>query len=360
MGDQGQGIRLQSSARTSVGQVRENNEDSIHLWSKGGTVLAIVADGMGGAAAGEEASRLAVEAVQDGMGELEVDDEESEELLPAVTNVGDETLASLLQEFIRTANSNIMKRAANDPGLEGMGTTITMAFVRQTQAIVAHVGDSRAYRVSARDRNITQITSDHSFVQVLLAAGHITKEQAENHPLEHVLYRALGQTEDLDIDVYETSLRVGDRLVLCSDGLTRHVNPDEISSITLSSETPDEASDALIDLANARGGEDNVSVIVIMVAGTDPNEDVASEDHTFSTGWFSDDDTIELDRVLTETGKLDNPISRRAQLLKKQREERKKDKNSTQEVDKPDGESTADPTASADNEGRDSRISEEQ
>ncbi len=267
----GQNIRLRSSARTSMGQVRENNEDNVHLWTRDDFVLAVVADGMGGAVAGEEASRMAVEAIQEG---LSMRDSTSPE---AFGTMDDETLAEKLRHAIRSANEDIMKRAAAFPELKGMGTTVTLALVRKTHTIVAHVGDSRAYLIDGLDHSINQITADHSFVEALLAAGHITQEQADEHPMRNVLYRALGQAEHLDIDVYYSRLHVGDRLVLCSDGLTRHVKPHEIAEIAMADPNPDIASQKLVDLANARGGEDNVSVIVISVEGEMPTAHPGTE-----------------------------------------------------------------------------------
>jgi PPM family protein phosphatase len=259
-----QGIRLRSSARTSTGQVRENNEDNIHLWTHENFVLAIVADGMGGAAAGEEASRIAVEAIKAGFTPR---DQRPEMLV----SVEDAVVTERLRDAIQTANINIVQKAAVSPEMRGMGTTVTLAFIRGTYAIVAHVGDSRAYLVDGDDQSITQITSDHSFVEALLLAGHITPEQAEDHPMKNVLYRALGQAEDVDVDMYYKRLHIGDRLVLCSDGLTRHVKPNEIAKLALADANPDIVSQNLIDLANARGGEDNVSVIVISVEGATTN-----------------------------------------------------------------------------------------
>jgi protein phosphatase len=286
-------FRLRSSARTSMGQVRENNEDHVHLWSRDDFVLAVVADGMGGAAAGEEASRLAVEAIQDGMS---MRDNNSAD---AFGTMDDDTLAEKLSDTIQTANVNIMERAIAQPELKGMGTTVTLALVRSNHTIVAHVGDSRAYLIDGYDHSISQITADHSFVEALLAAGHITQEQAEAHPMRNVLYRALGQAEHVDVDVYFSSLHMGDRLVLCSDGLTRHVKPHEIAEIALANPNPDVGSQKLVDLANARGGEDNVSVIVICVEG-EASAPTATEEKT-AKAIEDDDDTLVLkDRVLLD------------------------------------------------------------
>lgn len=258
-------IRLRSSARTSTGQVRENNEDNVHLWSRDNYVLAVVADGMGGAAAGEEASRLAVEAIAEQFAGLIQAPEDRTLATLSETELSDE-----LRRTIQSANDEIVVRAAADPQFRGMGTTITLAFVREDRAVFAHVGDSRAYLVEGGTGQIIQVTADHSFVEALVAAGHITHEQAESHPMRNVLYRALGQSEEVDVDLYHQRLKVGDRIVLCSDGLTRHVRPEEIARLALETANPDVISQRLVDLANDRGGEDNVSVIVIIVEEAEP------------------------------------------------------------------------------------------
>lgn len=291
MGVTGSGIQLRSGSYTSIGQVRENNEDNLHLWAASSYVLAVVADGMGGAAAGEEASRLAVEAVEAGL------------IAPTRTATPDsrysnldttpETLiANKLIQAIRIGNQNIVARAAIEPELRGMGTTVTLAFVRAHRAIVAHVGDSRAYLVEGETGGITQITDDHSFVEALVAAGHLTPDQAEDHPMRNVLYRALGQNPDVDVDVYEAYLRPGDRMVLCSDGLTRHVRSREIAEVALSIDDPEIASQALVDLANARGGEDNVSVIVIAIEGDSDEMETQTPEYMLDP-----DDTVDLRRI---------------------------------------------------------------
>lgn len=296
MNGSGWDIHLRTGSRTSTGQVRENNEDSLHLWEASSFVLAVVADGMGGAAAGEEASRIAVEAVEDGLIALEPD-------IDTLRNLSQEIIAQKLRDAIRRGNLNIVRRAAIDPEMRGMGTTVTLAFVRDMHAIVAHVGDSRAYLVDSGTRDITQITDDHSLVEALVAAGHLTHEQAEEHPLRNVLYRALGQNEEVDVDVYEAHLRLGDRLVLCSDGLTRHVKPHEIAEIALSERDPEVASQALINLANERGGEDNVSVIIIAVEGTLP-ERLKTK---FEKIIIDPDDTIDL-RVRPLVPEVSEPL----------------------------------------------------
>lgn len=249
---------LRASARSDVGQLRENNEDSIGLWALKGMLLALVADGMGGAVAGEEASRLTVEAVQ---ADFVGGERAGIELLTLAEEVISEKLAAALQ----AANLAVIDRVDENAALRGMGTTATLAFIRGRRALLAHVGDSRAYLIDGEEKWITQVTSDHSFVEALVMAGHITPEQAIDHPMRNVLYRALGQTPDTTADLYNRYLKPGDRIVLCSDGLTRHVTPEEIARLVLKDRNPEAATQRLIDLANRRGGEDNISVVVIMV-----------------------------------------------------------------------------------------------
>ena len=316
MSSSGDGIRLRSSARTSVGQVRENNEDSVHLWSGDAYVLAVVADGMGGAAAGEEASQIAIEAIQAGMPLHRQNNQDPLEQL------SDDYITEKLSKAIQDANISIIKRAVEDPGMHGMGTTVTLAFVRGNRVIVAHVGDSRAYRVRKDDASITQITSDHSFVEALLAAGHITPEQADDHPMRNVLYRALGQAEDVDVDIYSSALEIGDRLVLCSDGLTRHVKPPEIAEVALAEANPSLASKRLIELANERGGEDNVSVIVVAVESTSAK--ASDEAAASSASEENKDDTLVLKEASplqesTDEAKAEDPPSKPPTHLSKQK-----------------------------------------
>lgn len=302
----GRGIRLRSSARSDRGKVRQNNEDNVHLWDAESSVLAVVADGMGGAVAGEEASRIAVETIQD---KLVTEYYRSPD---DYSQYDADDLADLMGEAVKEANQNIIDKAQASPELKGMGTTITMAFARFNDVILAHVGDSRAYYVDASDESINQLTADHSFVQALVDAGHITDEEAAVHPMKNVLYRALGQAEDLDVDVVqEIRIHAGDRLVLCSDGLTLHVEPDEIRDAALSSEDPNVISDKLVELANSRGGKDNVSVIVITAELVEIDEVEKSSEIEFEFNIGDDDEpTIPMNpdylNVTRVNKKLDN------------------------------------------------------
>lgn len=252
-------------AKTSVGRVRDNNEDRIGLWARHGVVLAMVADGMGGAVAGEEASRLVTEAVQaDFLGEAR-----GSETLP---DLSEDEIADKLRQAIWRGNRAVIEHASTRPEFQGMGTTVTLAFVRDNRALIAHVGDSRAYLVDGQEGWINQISDDHSFVEALLSSGHITPEQAAVHPMRNVLYRALGQMDETEADLYSRTLTEGDRLILCSDGLTRHVESAEIARVSMRSNSPDDIAVSLVEAANQRGGEDNISVVVIVFERAEDSE----------------------------------------------------------------------------------------
>ncbi len=288
-----QKVRLRGSAQSDTGRIRDNNEDSVHFWASADNqmVLAVVADGMGGAVAGEEASRITIDTIRSGLLNSAIKSS------AMFSDMKDDILIENLKETIRRANVNIVDQSIEHPELKGMGTTVTLAFIRDTNVIIGHVGDSRAYHIDSDDGYITQITSDHSFVQALVAAGHITEDEAEEHPMRNVLYRALGQSYDVEVDSYTEVLHVGDRLVLCSDGLTLHVKPGEISQIVLAEKDPTKAGKKLIDLANTRGGRDNVSVIVIAVEELmDPKATVTNHKVTEVAPEASheDDDTLIL------------------------------------------------------------------
>jgi serine/threonine protein phosphatase PrpC/lipoprotein NlpI len=259
-------VRLRSSARSDRGRVRQNNEDSVHLWSSEYHVLAVVADGMGGAVAGTEAGLITVETIQEKL-------KSGEYRKPGdYQDYDSDKLGELLRESVKDANRNIMARATAAPELKGMGTTVTMAFARGSEVIIVHVGESRAYYIDGDTHEIEQLTTDHTFVQALVDAGHLKPEEAKGHSMQNVLYRALGQGEELDVDLIPNiTIHLGDRLVLCSDGLTRHVDANEIADIALDTNDPNQIGDKLIELANSRGGNDNISVIVVVVTESETN-----------------------------------------------------------------------------------------
>ncbi len=303
----GSKIRLHSSGRTDTGRVRDNNEDNIRLWQKDGQhVLAIVADGMGGAVAGEEASRIAVDTIQSGLAAL--DSAPSQ----VVWNPSD--IVDHLTDTIRLANANIIEESKQQPELKGMGTTVTLAYVQEQSVVIGHVGDSRAYHVRGADGYIEQITADHSFVQALVDGGHLTPEEAENHPMGNVLYRALGQAYDLEIDIYHAHMQNLDRLVLCSDGLTLHVRAHEIAEVVMQHDEPEAISQALVALANERGGRDNISVVIILATVTPTSEETTMHD-TQSNPLRGDEDSgsFVIPRENSNMGASEPPITRDTQ-----------------------------------------------
>ncbi|CAG0983505.1 MAG: Stp1/IreP family PP2C-type Ser/Thr phosphatase [Anaerolinea sp.] len=262
MPDEDFGLTLRVSARTSVGQVRANNEDNVGVWAINGVVIGIVADGMGGAAAGEVASRLTVEAIGS---HFAAQDSETGEPTGDLQLLSESDLLDKLRSAIHRANRSVVDHSQKNAQRKGMGTTSTAALIRGNRVLLAHVGDSAAYLADKVDGSVTQLTVDHSFVQALVASGHITQAQARYHPMKHVLYRALGQSLELDVDLYARTVRAGDRIVLCSDGLIRHIAPEEIAEIVLREEMPSAATEQLLTLVNERGAEDNATVIVITV-----------------------------------------------------------------------------------------------
>ena len=235
-----------------VGLVRSHNEDSIavHQPESGrGGALVVVADGLGGHAAGEVASQLAVEEV------LSAYDE---------SNGGD--VSEILAEGIRRAHRAILDRAGEDPKLQGMGTTCTAAAMTGGKLHVAHVGDSRAYRMR---RGLEQLTRDHTVAQELADEMVIPRAGVDTHPASHVLTRALGMNDALEVDVSPPEdLQTGDRFLLCSDGLSGQVSESDLFR-TLASCDPEEACDRLVKLACNSGGPDNISAAVLHILDVD-------------------------------------------------------------------------------------------
>lgn len=231
-------MRFIWGAATHKGVVRKNNEDSLFPNASGESDVAVtlmVADGMGGHVAGEVASRLAVNAAA------------SSELDPA--------------DRVAAGNRAIREEVARDQTLEGMGTTMTLVQLEpEGRATFGHVGDSRAYLY--RNEELRQLTEDHTVAAEYVAAGQISAEEAATHPQRHMLTRTLGLTRFVNVDEVELDLEPGDRLLLCSDGLTEMVDEPSIEE-TLSDGSPDDAIWKLIDKANEAGGADNITVIVI-------------------------------------------------------------------------------------------------
>jgi len=235
--------------RSEAGRVRDHNEDYLgyrqpeepELRAEAGWLYA-VADGVGGARAGEVASKLAVQT-----------------LLAAYYHSYQETPADRLCEAFAEANRAVHERAS-EQGPHRMGTTLVAAAIRDRELTVTNVGDSRAYLI--REGQIHQITRDHSVVAQLVAKGVITPEQAESHPRRHIISRSIGARPEVEADVFAEAFLPGDRLLLCSDGLTEHVTDDEILA-AMQDEDAESGVQRLVDLANERGGTDNTTVLVV-------------------------------------------------------------------------------------------------
>ena len=245
-------------AKTDVGLKREHNEDSLCADPKLG--LFVVCDGMGGRNAGEVASGLAVEIIQKHMAEAH-----KANALPLIgmANAKLSLQTNRLASAVRLANQVVNGASQSKPGQSGMGTTVVCALLNGPMLSVAHAGDSRIYLV--RGENIHALTSDHSLVAEQVRQGILTEEQAEKSAQKNIVTRALGVEESLQVDLDEIELAKGDVILLCSDGLTKGVKPAEILRVLREEREPQSACDRLIKMANAAGGEDNTTVIVIMV-----------------------------------------------------------------------------------------------
>ncbi|MFZ0661972.1 MAG: Stp1/IreP family PP2C-type Ser/Thr phosphatase [Acidobacteriaceae bacterium] len=236
-------ITLEAAALTDVGKVRDHNEDAYGHCLEAGVF--VVCDGMGGAAAGEVASRLAVDTLI--------------ERLCAVSSPEDRRRA--LQESVAAANRLVFAQAAKDPALKGMGTTLVAVAVQDHSALIAHVGDSRCYLF--RDGQLTRQTNDHSLVDEQVRLGHMTPEDAERSPLKNVITRAVGTQPSVEAEINELPLQPGDVLLLCCDGLIREVPDPRIEAILLTSATLQQKCQQLIDAANEAGSHDNVTVALV-------------------------------------------------------------------------------------------------
>jgi PPM family protein phosphatase len=247
------GIEL--AGLSDLGCQRENNEDRYSYWEPGSDAqfalrgrLVSVADGMGGYEGGQEASRIAVETVEN-----------------AYANNADADPQSSLLSGFRLAHQEIQKYAEAHPALEGMGTTCTSIALLGKRLYFAHVGDSRLYLV--RGSSISRLTQDHSYVSRLVAHGVISAEEAESHPQRHILTAALGAGSEVEPDVPTTpvDLRSGDNLVLCTDGLWGLVHDDEIQKV-VAGNPPQEACQQLVQMARDRGGPDNITLQILRVS----------------------------------------------------------------------------------------------
>jgi protein phosphatase len=252
---------------TDVGLVRGNNEDSFLIadLTNGGTAqrrsleyesgqrgsLFAVADGMGGAAGGEVASRMAVESIASS--------------LRAAGYTNWTTFIAALKNAVEQANTLIHDKSRRTENLRGMGTTITAAGIYGCSIAFAQIGDSRAYLI--RNKTITQMTKDQSLVEELIGAGLLTPEQAKNHPQRNVITQALGSQEQLNVVLSTVELREGDWLILCTDGLSGKLEDVELGEIVEHCSSAEDACEKMVALARDRGGEDNITVIAAAFSG---------------------------------------------------------------------------------------------
>ena len=234
---------------TDVGRRRENNQDQL-LVDEQRDVYAI-ADGMGGHAAGEVASSIAIQA-----------------LAETINDISDEEANQFLVDAFQEGNRRICESVLARGEWRGMGTTIVALVRRDDRVIIGHVGDSRSYVL--RDGALVQLTDDHSWVAEQVRMGLLTHEEAHKHPMRNIVTRAMGNRAELEVDVSEQAIQPGDVFLLCSDGLNSMLDDEKISEIlSLHHDDPVEACRALIDAANESGGDDNITVIVLATANSD-------------------------------------------------------------------------------------------
>jgi serine/threonine protein phosphatase PrpC len=251
-------VAISAFGLTDVGKKRKHNEDAFSLDVSEG--LFIVADGMGGHAAGEVASKITVETI----GEFIAATRQKEEATwPFKYNHELDFNSNRLAVAIEKANERVMAAVAAQPWLKGMGTTVVAGLLNEKILSLAHVGDSRAYLY--REGQLSRLTDDHSWVHEQVAAGILTEEEAKTHPLKNVVTRALGGGPSVSPDLQELVFNPGDRFLACSDGLTTMLSDEEIRDIVAKEKDPKPLCTRLVDAANEKGGVDNITVVVVDV-----------------------------------------------------------------------------------------------
>lgn len=263
-------MKIAAHGATDLGRKRTVNEDNYKICPK--FKLYMVADGMGGHIAGEIASHLAVDIITEAVQQqlFSGNETDRDEIHPG----------RLLENSIQLANTRILETANKRRELEGMGTTIAAVIARGNTLHMANVGDSRIYRI--RNDEIHLLTFDHSWVNMQVRLGNITEEEARYHPMKNVITRALGTQRMVEVDIMAHLMRDDDLVVLCTDGLSNYVQPEEIASNVL--ENPanlEKCTEKLIQIANSRGGEDNITVVILRfleIESEDINEEVCCVD----------------------------------------------------------------------------------
>ena len=272
-------MRVKSFGMSDVGKRREKNEDSYLVNDE--LALYTVADGMGGHLGGDIASRLAATTVEEVVKDLEKDPDMT---LQEGINIKPGEYQGYLRYAVALSSKRIFEKAHDESTLRGMGTTMVALLFRSNKVYIANVGDSRAYRI--REEEISQITKDHSLVGEQMRAGILTEDEAKASRLKNIITRSVGFQEDVEADVDIRVVREGDRYLLCSDGLSNMIEDDEIRDI-VSTNDLDTACKRLIDIANERGGDDNITVIIAEIEELD-DEETVSESHP------GDDETMEM------------------------------------------------------------------
>jgi PPM family protein phosphatase len=240
---------LQVAGMTNQGLERARNEDNYFAVTEDDLALIAVADGMGGHRAGNVASALAIAAAEKLWFEIDCSN------LPTVENA-----RKLIKTLLIEANNKILDESENRSEQHGMGTTLTAGLLCSNRLTIGHVGDSRAYKIN--NGHISMLTKDHSLLEQLIDTGQVKPEEAGNHPQRHVLTRALGVSPDLEIDITELEIEPGSVLIFCTDGLTNMVNDNEILAMYKENHDPEALAQSLIELANSRGGFDNITVVI--------------------------------------------------------------------------------------------------
>jgi PPM family protein phosphatase len=263
---------VEEAARTDTGRQRRNNEDAYFARAP----AYAVADGMGGAQAGEVAARIATETFEEGLDDARAP-------------------AERLSRVAAEANRRIFHHAQEDRSRSGMGTTLTAALVDGEEVTIVHVGDSRAYLL--RDGELRQLTRDHSLVEELRRQGQLSTEEAEEHPQRSIITRALGAEPEVELDVQTHQAKTGDVFLLCSDGLTTMVRDERLHDILADSRSLEQAADALVREANARGGRDNVTAILFRVAAE--GEEAARSDRVELEETRTDLSAAQVEAALT-------------------------------------------------------------
>lgn len=247
------GLKIVIHGITDVGQSREHNEDAISWDTRLG--LALLADGMGGHNAGEVASILAVDTIKTSLADV---------VTPEIVASGVVDYKEAVVDAVSFANQEINEQSLENPEYAGMGTTLVLVLFLNHSVIYAHVGDSRLYRL--RGTELSRLTSDHSLVQEMIDNGYLSHEEAQESTSRNLITRALGISEEVEVDIAEQTTEIGDIYLLCSDGLTDLVNDQEITNIIIQHRDDlENASRVLVDMANQNGGTDNISVVLVAV-----------------------------------------------------------------------------------------------